>query len=76
AGRAMSRHGALRQFKGRQIEQDLLKKGIHTKATQYDSLAEEAPLAYKDVEQVIESVHNSGISLKVCRLEPVGVIKG
>jgi tRNA-splicing ligase RtcB len=77
AGRAMSRHEALRQFRGEQISNELLnKKGIVTKATSWKSLAEEAPGAYKDVENVIDSVHNSGISLKVTRLEPLGVIKG
>ena len=76
AGRAMSRHGALRQFRGNEIQQELLKKGIVSKATSPKSLAEEAPGAYKDVENVINSVHNSGISLKVVRMEPIGVLKG
>ena len=76
AGRAMSRKKALSSFRGETIQQELLKKGIHSKATGDDSFAEEAPAAYKDVEEVINSVHGSGISLKVCRLEPVGVIKG
>ncbi len=76
AGRAMSRHGALKQFKGNRIQQELARKGIVSKATSPKSLAEEAPLAYKDVENVIDSVHNSGISAKVVRLEPIGVIKG
>ena len=76
AGRAMSRHGALRQFRGDQIKKELLEKGIETKAPSPKSLAEEAPKAYKDVENVIASVHNSGISLKVVRVEPIGVLKG
>jgi len=76
AGRAMSRHGALRQFRGNQIQRELAEKGIVSKATSPKSLAEEAPKAYKDVNDVIESVHNSGISLKVCRMEPCGVLKG
>jgi len=76
AGRAMSRHKALASFQGQQIQKELLDKGIESKATKYDSLAEEAPLAYKDVEEVVNTIHNSGISLKVARLEPVGVIKG
>ncbi len=76
AGRAMSRHGALRQFRGNDIQRELAAKGIVSKATSPKSLAEEAPLAYKDVENVIASVHNSGISLKVCRVEPIGVLKG
>ena len=76
AGRAMSRHGALSRFKGETIQKELAEKGIVSKATSPKSLAEEAPLAYKDVENVIESVHNSGISLKVARVEPIGVMKG
>ena len=76
AGRAMSRHGALRQFRGEKIQKELAEKGIVSKATSPKSLAEEAPKAYKDVDNVIESVHNSGISLKVARVEPIGVMKG
>ena len=76
AGRAMSRHGALSRFKGETIQKELAEKGIVSKATSPKSLAEEAPLAYKDVENVIESIHNSGISLKVARVEPIGVMKG
>ncbi len=76
AGRAMSRHGALRQFRGEKISQELADKGIVSKATSPKSLAEEAPGAYKDVENVIESVHNSDISIKVIRMEPIGVLKG
>jgi len=77
AGRAMSRHEALRQFRGENISNDLLHhKGIVTKATNFKSLAEEAPLAYKDVEDVIETVNGSGISKKVIRMEPIGVLKG
>jgi tRNA-splicing ligase RtcB len=76
AGRAMSRHGALRQFRGEEIQKELAEKGIISKATSPKSLAEEAPKAYKDVDNVIESVQNSGISLKVARVEPIGVMKG
>ncbi len=76
AGRAMSRHGALRQFRGNDIKRQLAERGIISKAPTPKSLAEEAPLAYKDVENVVDSVHNLGISLKVIRMEPVGVLKG
>jgi tRNA-splicing ligase RtcB len=76
AGRRMSRHGALREFKGETIQEELAGKGIISKATSPKSLAEEAPLAYKNVENVIESVHGSGISKKVVRVKPIGVIKG
>jgi len=76
AGRAMSRHGALDKFRGNEIQKELAAKGIVSKAPSPKSLAEEAPSAYKDVEEVINSVHGSGISLKVCRMEPIGVLKG
>jgi tRNA-splicing ligase RtcB len=76
AGRTMSRHAAIARFRGNAIQQELLDKGIVSKATSPKSLAEEAPLAYKDVENVIDSVHKAGISLKVCKLLPIGVIKG
>jgi len=77
SGRAMSRHEALRQFRGEKISHELLHhKGIITKATSWKSLAEEAPLAYKPSSEVVDSVHNAGISLKVVKVEPVAVCKG
>lgn len=76
AGRAMSRHGALKQFRGNEIQRELADKGIVSKATSPKSLAEEAPGAYKDVDNVIESVDGPGISKKVIRMEPIGVLKG
>jgi tRNA-splicing ligase RtcB len=76
AGRAMSRNAAIGRFRGEKIKQDLADKGIVSQATHPMSLAEEAPLAYKDVESVVDSVHGAGISLKVARMVPLGVIKG
>jgi tRNA-splicing ligase RtcB len=76
AGRAMSREGAIKKFWGGKIKEDLLKKGIESKATNPQVLAEEAPGAYKDVEEVINSVHGAGISMKAVRMEPLGVLKG
>lgn len=76
AGRAMSRNAAISKFNGNDIQKELSCCGIESKATHPKSLAEEAPLAYKDVDQVIETVHGSGISPKVAKLVPVGVIKG
>jgi len=76
AGRCMSRHEALRRFEGNAIQKELADKGILSKAPTPKSLAEEAPEAYKDVDLVIESCHGAGISLKVAKLLPVGVIKG
>jgi tRNA-splicing ligase RtcB len=76
AGRAMSREAAIKRFWGGKIKEELAKKGIESKSPHPKSLAEEAPLAYKDVEAVVDSVHGAGISLKVARFEPIGVIKG
>ncbi len=76
AGRAMSRHAAIKMFWGGKIKDELAQKGIESKSPSPKSLAEEAPLAYKDVEAVVDSVHGAGISLRVARFEPVGVIKG
>ena len=59
-----------------EIKKELAAKGITAKATHPKSLAEEAPGAYKDVSDVIESVDKSGISPKVVRMKPIGVLKG
>ncbi len=76
AGRAMSRHAAIRRFWGGKVKEDLAKKGIIAQSTHPKVLAEEAPNAYKNVDDVIESVHGIGISLKVARAIPIGVCKG
>lgn len=77
AGRVMSRHQALRDFHGEQIKKDLMdKQKIYAKSTHGKVLAEEAPGAYKNVDEVIESVHQAGISMKVARMVPLGVAKG
>ncbi len=76
AGRSMSRHAAIDKFSGNKIKEDLAKRGITAKSTSPQVLAEEAPEAYKDVSDVIESADKSGISPKVVRVEPMGVCKG
>jgi tRNA-splicing ligase RtcB len=76
AGRRMSRHAAIRKFWGSKVKEDLAKQGIEAQSPHPKSLAEEAPGAYKNVDDVIESVHGAGISLKAVRLRPIGVIKG
>lgn len=76
SGRAMSRNEAIKSFKGEDIQGQLLEKGIVSKATHPKSLAEEAPLAYKNVLNVVDTVHDAGVSTKVVELEPQGVIKG
>ena len=77
AGRAESRGAAKRLLKGRDIQKELLEQGIIVKATGgSSSLAEEAPIAYKDVAEVVEVCHNAGLTRKVARVRPLGVIKG
>ncbi len=75
AGRVLSRHKAVERFKG-SVQKDMESLGKVVKAANLRVLAEEAPGAYKDVVSVIETLHNAGISLKVAKLIPLGVIKG
>ncbi len=76
AGRVMSRHGAIRAARGRDIRQELRQKGIYVRAASPKVLAEEMPEAYKDVEEVVQTCHGAGISKLVARMRPLGVMKG
>jgi tRNA-splicing ligase RtcB len=76
SGRLMSRHEAKRNVRGEQLRRDLEAQGIHIRAGSMSGLAEEAPQAYKDVNQVVEAVVGAGIARKVARLRPLAVIKG
>ena len=76
AGRVLSRGAAKRSLKGRDVLRELEERGITVKAGSIPSLAEEASQAYKDVTEVIEAVHQAGISKKVAMAVPLGVIKG
>jgi len=76
AGRIMSRAAAKRQVHGGQLQQELLSAGIHIQAGSLPGLAEEAPSAYKNVDDVVEVVHQAQIARKVARLKPCVVIKG
>lgn len=76
AGRVMSRTAARKAIRGRELAAELKAKGIEVMAGSMASLAEEAPRAYKDVSRVVEVVHRAGISRRVARLRPLGVIKG
>lgn len=76
AGRIMSRHQAIRQAKGRAIWREMEDKGIIVKSAGRETLAEEMSEAYKDISNVVDVVHNAGISRKVARLRPLGVVKG
>ena len=76
SGRMMSRSKAKKQFWGSDIKKDLNKLGIMIKAASMQVIAEEAPGAYKDIDQVVQVSHDLGIVDKVVRLVPIGVVKG
>jgi tRNA-splicing ligase RtcB (3'-phosphate/5'-hydroxy nucleic acid ligase) len=76
AGRVLSRHQAIKKAKGRAIWREMEDKGIIVRSAGRETLAEEMPEAYKDIANVVDVVHNAGISKKVARLRPMGVIKG
>jgi tRNA-splicing ligase RtcB len=76
AGRTMSRGAARRRVEGWALRHELEASGVAVRCPSNTGLAEEAPLAYKDVERVVDVVHRVGIARKVARLRPIGVVKG
>jgi tRNA-splicing ligase RtcB len=76
AGRAMSRHQAARRWKGRQVIDDLGRRGILIRSRSHRGVAEEAPEAYKDVAAVVEAAERAGLARKVARLVPMVCVKG
>ncbi|MHB8632500.1 MAG: RtcB family protein [Thermoplasmatota archaeon] len=76
AGRRLSRTQALKTWRGPELVRSLGERGIVVRAATPDVAAEEAPEAYKDVSQVVDSVALAGIAAKVARLRPMGVVKG
>jgi len=76
AGRAMSRHNALRLFQGKEVVEDLAARGIIIKSPSMRGVAEEAPQAYKDVSAVVDAADAAGLARKVARVEPLICIKG
>jgi tRNA-splicing ligase RtcB len=76
AGRRMSRHAAKRQVEAEALKRELRSRGIVVQAGSVRGLVEEAPVAYKDVESVVDVVHRAGIARKVVRLRPIAVVKG
>jgi tRNA-splicing ligase RtcB (3'-phosphate/5'-hydroxy nucleic acid ligase) len=76
AGRAMSRTAAVKAAAGRRIDKELEARGVIARAQSRKGLAEEQPSAYKNVDEVVEVVHRAGLSRKVARMRPIGVIKG
>jgi tRNA-splicing ligase RtcB len=72
----MSRHAALRQWSGRQIQDDLAAHGILIRSPSTRGIAEEAPGAYKDVGAVVLAAENAGLATRVARLRPLVCVKG
>ncbi len=76
AGRALSRHAALKRWSGRKIVDDLAEQGVIIKSPSMRGVAEEAPGAYKDVTAVVIVAEQAGLARRVARLRPVICIKG
>jgi tRNA-splicing ligase RtcB len=76
AGRALSRTSARKQIQGAELRRQLEAQGIVVRSPSNKGLAEEAPLAYKQVERVVEVVERAGLARRVAQLAPLGVVKG
>ena len=76
AGRAMSRHQALRTWSGREVVDDLAARGVLVKSRAMRGVAEEAPDAYKDVTAVVDAADGAGLARKIARVVPLICIKG
>jgi tRNA-splicing ligase RtcB len=76
AGRTMSRHAAARRVGGHALRDELEHAGVMVRASSWRGLAEEAPFAYKDVDEVVATCEQAGLARRVARLLPTGVVKG
>jgi len=76
SGRTMSRHQAKKMVQGRKLLEDMERRGIHVRSASYGGLAEEAGLAYKDIDLVARVTEEAGLSRRVVKLVPIGNIKG
>jgi len=76
AGRTMSRHAAIKKIDGATLRRELENAGIAVRAGSMRGLAEEAPFAYKDVDEVVATCEGAGLAKRVARLRPLGVVKG
>jgi tRNA-splicing ligase RtcB len=76
AGRVLSRSSAKRKYRGENVKKELKDHGIIAKAVTDSVLAEEAPLAYKSSDDIVDVVDSVGISKKVAKIRPYGVVKG
>jgi tRNA-splicing ligase RtcB len=76
AGRRLSRKGARREVRGKEVRRELMERGIYVETGSLSGLAEEAPFAYKDIHDVVDAVEGAGLARKVALLRPIAVIKG
>lgn len=76
SGRTMSRTKAKQIVNGEKLQRDMIKKGIYVKAVSMSGLAEEAGIAYKNINEVVDTMEIAGVSKKVAALKPIGNIKG
>ena len=76
AGRVLSRSAAKKGVTAKEIQKELESRGIIVESLTREGLTEEKPEAYKDIEAVVEVVHNAGLATRVARLKPIGVVKG
>jgi tRNA-splicing ligase RtcB len=76
SGRTMSRTEAKRTIRGDKLQKDMESRGIYVRTTSYSGLAEEAGQAYKEINEVVDTLNKSGISKSVILLKPIGNVKG
>src|SRR5262249_32640766 len=76
AGRVLSRSASKKGVGAKEIQKELESRGIIVESLTREGLTEERPEAYKDIESVVDVVHNAGLASRVARLKPIGVIKG
>ncbi|MBI4140682.1 RtcB family protein [Candidatus Woesearchaeota archaeon] len=76
SGRTMSRTQAKKQFSGEKLQKDMQQKGIYIRAVSMSGLAEEAGNAYKDINEVVDTMDIAGVSKKIVALSPIGNVKG
>jgi tRNA-splicing ligase RtcB len=76
AGRVLSRHAALRRVRGDVLRRELETAGVLVRGASSRGLAEEAPLSYKDIDEVVRVCQEAGLAAPVARLVPLGVVKG
>lgn len=76
SGRTMSRHQAKKMVKGQKLQKDMETRGIYVRTASWGGLAEEAGVAYKDIDEVVEATELAGLSKRVVKLVPIGNIKG